>query len=76
MLSTPQTICLSAEAMQHMPQRGKGPIETIRENAINNLRNMMVTRIFVVKFLSGQLECTGRSVGQSPTEQNRDAWCI
>ena len=45
MLSTPLTICLSAEAMQRMPQRGKGPIETTRENVINKIRNMIVTRL-------------------------------
>ena len=44
-LSTPLTISLSAEAMQLMPQRGKGPIETTRENVINKLRNVIVTRL-------------------------------
>ena len=55
MLSTPLTICPSAEAMQHMPQRVKGPSETKRENSINKLRNVIVTRQVVVKLLPGQL---------------------
>ena len=38
-----------------MPQRGKGPIETKRENSINKLRNVIVTKQVVVKLLPGQL---------------------
>ena len=53
MLSTPLKKCLSAEAMQRMPQWGKGSIETKRENAINKLRNVIVTKQVVVKFLPG-----------------------
>ena len=45
MLSTPLTICLSAEAMQRMPQRGNGPIETTRENVINKILNVIVIRL-------------------------------
>ena len=44
-LSTPLKISLSAEVMQCMPQRGKGPIETTRESVINKLRNVIVTRL-------------------------------
>ena len=66
MLSTPLTICPSAEVMQRMPQRGKGPIETTRENVINKLRNMIVTRQVVVKFLPGQLEVDRVDRGTTP----------
>ena len=45
MLSTPLTICLNAEAMQRMPQQGKGPIETTCENVINKICNVIVTRL-------------------------------
>ena len=55
MLSTPLTICPSAEAMQRMPQRGKGLIETKRENSINKLRSVIVTKQVVEKLLPGQL---------------------
>ena len=54
MLSTPLTICPSAEAMQRMPQRDKGPIETKRENSINKLLNLILIKQVVVKLLPGQ----------------------
>ena len=65
-LHAPDKISLSAEAMQRMPQRGKGPIETTRENVINKLRNMIVTRQVVVKFLPGQLEVDRVDRGRTP----------
>ena len=49
-----------------MPQRGKGPIETTRENVINKLRYMIVTRQVVVKFLHGQLEVDRVDRGRTP----------
>ena len=54
MPSMPLTICPSAEAMQRMPQRGKGPIETKRENSINKLLNVILIKQVVVKLLPGQ----------------------
>ncbi|XP_057533053.1 cyclin-D5-1-like [Amaranthus tricolor] len=52
--------------MQLIPQRGKDPIETTRENVINKLRNMIVTRQVVVKFLPGPLEVDRVDHGRTP----------
>ena len=52
--------------MQRMPQRGKGSNETTHENVINKLRNMIVTRQVVVKFLLGQLEVDRVDRGRTP----------
>ena len=60
------TRSLSVEAMQRMPQRGKGPIETTCENVINKLRYMIVTRQVIVKFLPGQLEVDQVDRGRTP----------
>ena len=62
------TISLSAEAMQRMPQWDKGPIETTRENIINKLRNVIVTRLVVVKSVPGQLEVDRIDRGRTPRQ--------
>ena len=67
-LSTPLKISLSAKAIQHMTQRGKGPIETTRENIINKLRNVIVSRLVVVKSVPGQLEVDRIDRGKTPRQ--------